>query len=52
MNSRRQIKRIEYNDAKYDEIGESYSEDAAVLEGYGVKIIEYKYDAPIENTYK
>ena len=43
---------IEYSDAKYDEISESYSEDAAVLEGYGVKIIDYEYDAPIENTYK
>lgn len=43
---------IEYNEAKYDEIGESYSEDVAVLEGYGVKIISYEYDAPIENTYK
>ena len=43
---------IEYSEAKYDEIGESYSEDAAVLEGYGVKIISYEYDAPIENTYK
>lgn len=43
---------IEYSEAKYDEIGESYSEDTEVLEGYGVKIIEYDYDLPIENTYK
>ena len=43
---------IDYNAAKYEEIGESYSEDAAVLESYGVKIIRYEYDAPIENEYK
>ena len=43
---------IEYSEAKYNEIGESYSEDAAVLESYGVKIISYEYDAPVENTYK
>lgn len=43
---------IEYSEAKYDEIGESYSEDKSVLEGYGVKIIDYEYDSPIENTYK
>ena len=24
----------------------------AVLEGYGVKIIEFEYNAPIENAYK
>ena len=43
---------IEYNEAKYEEIGESYSEDAAVLEGYGVKIISFEYDKPIENSYE
>ena len=43
---------IEYSEAKYDEIGESYSEDAAVLEGYGVKIISFEYDKPIGNIYK
>lgn len=43
---------IDYSQAKYDEIGESYSEDTAVLESYGVKVISYEYDAPIENTYK
>ena len=43
---------IEYSDAIYDEIGESYSENPAVLQGYGVKVISYEYDAPIENTYK
>ena len=43
---------IDYSEAKYDEIGESYSEDVAVLESYGVKVISYEYDAPIENTYK
>ena len=43
---------IEYSESKYDEIGEAYSEDATVLEGYGVKLIRYEYDAPIENTYE
>jgi hypothetical protein len=43
---------IEYSEAKYNEIGEAYSEDVAVLEGYGVKVIDYEYDATIENTYK
>lgn len=43
---------IEYSEAKYDEIGESYSENVAVLEDYGVKLISYEYDEPLENTYK
>ena len=43
---------IEYTYEKYEEIGEAYSEDVAVLESYGVKVISYEYDAPIENTYK
>jgi hypothetical protein len=43
---------IEYNEAKYDEIGEAYSEDADILETYGVKIIDYEYDMPIDNEYK
>ena len=34
------------------EIGEmSFTDDAAVIEGYGVKIISYEYDEPIENTF-
>ena len=43
---------IEYTYEKYEEIGESYSEDVAVLAGYGVKLIGFEYDEPIENTYK
>ena len=43
---------IEYTEAKWEELGESYSEDAAVLEGYGVKVISYEYDSPIENSYQ
>ena len=34
------------------ELGEWWSEDVSVLESYGVKVISYSYDAPIENTYK
>ena len=43
---------IEYNETKGEELGEWWSEDVSVLESYGVKIISYEYDAPIENTYK
>ena len=43
---------MEYSATKYEEIGISYSEDATVLESYGVKVISYEYDAPIENFYK
>ena len=43
---------IEYTSAKYEEIAESYSRDVTVLENYGVKIISFEYDPPIENTYK
>ena len=43
---------MEYSDAKGEALGEWYSEDVAVLESYGAKIISYEYDAPIENIYK
>ena len=43
---------IEYNETKGEELGVWYSEDKAILENYGVKIISYEYDAPIENIYK
>ena len=43
---------IEYNQTKGEELGEWWSEDKAILESYGVKIICYEYDAPIENIYK
>ena len=42
---------IFYNEQKREEIGEYWSSDEAVLEGYGVKLISYEYDAPIENAY-
>ena len=43
---------IDYSEAKYEEIGLSYEDDEAVLEGYGVRIISFEYDPPINNTYK
>ena len=43
---------MEYSDAKGEELGVWRSEDATVLESYGVKVISYEYDAPIENSYK
>ena len=42
---------ILYNERKQAETGEFWSYDEAVLEGYGVKIISYEYDEPIENNY-
>ena len=36
----------------YEELGEWWSEDVSVLESYGVRIISYEYEAPIENIYK
>ena len=43
---------IEYYEDKVDEIGSYSTDDAKIIESYGVKIISYDYDAPIENTYK
>ena len=43
---------IEYSDSKYAEIGLSYSEDVAVLESYGVKVVRFEYDSPVENVYE
>ena len=43
---------IEYSDAKGEELGAWWSEDAMALESYGVKVISYEYDAPIQNSYK
>ena len=43
---------IEYNQTKGEELGEWWAEDATVLSSYGVRVISYEYDAPIENTYK
>ena len=43
---------MEYNATKGEELGKWYSEDVMVLESYGVKIISFEYDEPIENEYK
>ena len=43
---------IEYSDVKGEELGVWWSEDKAVLETYGVKLIGYEYDSPIQNSYK
>ena len=43
---------IQYNERAAEEKGTYGDEDAAVIESYGVKIIEYEYAAPIENIYK
>ena len=43
---------ILYNKSKQEETGLWGTYDLEVLESYGVKIINYEYDAPIENIYK
>ena len=43
---------IEYNETKGEELGIWWDDDATVLESYGVKVISYEYDKPIENTYR
>ncbi len=43
---------MEYSQAKGAELEAWWSDDAAVLESYGVKVVSYEYDAPIKNTYK
>ena len=43
---------MEYHDDKAEEFDSYGTEDPAVIESYGVKIISYEYDAPIENVYK
>lgn len=43
---------MEYSQTKGEELGEWWSDDATVLASYGVKVISYEYDAPIENSYK
>ena len=42
---------IVYHDEIAAEMG-YFSVDPAVLEGYGVKILSYEYDAPIENSFE
>ena len=43
---------IMYSEEKREETGQHWSIDEEELEGYGYKIIDYYYDAPIENTYQ
>ena len=43
---------IRYNDEKAEELNTYGETDIAILENYGVKLISYEYDAPIQNTYK
>ena len=43
---------IKYNEAAVEEKGTYGSENTEVLASYGVKLISYAYDAPIENIYK
>ena len=43
---------MEYSQTKGEELGAWWSDDATVLESYGVKVIDFEYDAPIENIYK
>lgn len=43
---------IEYNDDKVEEVGTYGTEDLIVLESYGVKIISFVYDDPIENIFE
>lgn len=43
---------IKYNEVAAETMGTYGTQDVEVLESYGVKLIGYEYDAPIENTYK
>lgn len=43
---------LRYKDELAEETGVYRETDPAVLESYGIKLISYEYDAPIENTYK
>lgn len=42
---------IDYKESAWEEKGTYGSEDLEVLASYGVRIISYEYDAPIENSY-
>lgn len=42
---------IDYKESVWEEKGTYGSEDLEVLATYGVQIISYEYDAPIENSY-
>lgn len=43
---------IEYYDDKAEEIGTYVTDDPEIIESYGVKIISFEYDEPIENIYE
>ena len=43
---------IYYNETKRAETGIYWTCNTETLEGYGVKIISYEYDQPIENIYE
>ena len=43
---------IEYSEQKAQELEVHTSFDADVLESYGVKILSYSYDQPIENVFE
>ena len=43
---------IEYSQEKGEELGIWWNDDATVLAGYGVRVISYEYDSPIENEFE
>lgn len=43
---------IQYNEETTEKLNTYGESDPAILESYGVKLISYECDAPIENTYK
>ena len=43
---------IEYHDDKVEEVGAYVTDDPEIIESYGVKIISFEYDEPIENVYE
>ncbi|MBO5736257.1 MAG: hypothetical protein J6S04_00475 [Clostridia bacterium] len=43
---------IQYNEEMAEKLNTYGESDPAILESYGVKLISYECDAPIENTYK
>ena len=43
---------MEYHDDKVEEVGTHATDDPKIIESYGVKIITFEYDEPIENVYE
>lgn len=43
---------IEYFEDKVEEVGTYATDDPEIIENYGVKIISFEYDEPIENVYE